>query len=413
MVLYAKKIFLCFDGTGNDENAEINEVTTGKLFWKKKVKGEYDENSGISNILRMHIMAGGSINNEFAEVPGQISLYMQGVGAMDDSKKINQAIGDFTHQEDKMMEILVPKYEEGDTLYIFGFSRGAAAARDFVSRLGKDGIEKDGKKYEPTVRFVGVWDTVATDLKIEAKEIIKRGITNEGHPTPDDLGEVDDVISDKVEKVVHLCQLDDPRQFSTMPYAPTLMTPDDRVTEIWFPGTHGDSSVGSFTEGISDTALEFMINRMKEMDDPPTFLTAEEVKLEALEGVPDYIDGVDERQLYKEYMEIVCGFDNVSWPGNLPKRRSPRILGRYAGNGEIDKTAEISVHESVYDHLKDYCDKGGKMYTWEHPYNPNLKDANFKVYGQDMKEIPEKTKALKELVESKEIEEKFAKTMDE
>ena len=175
------------------------------------------------------------------------------------------------------------------------------------------------------------------------------------------------------------------------------------MTEIWFPGTHGDSSVGSFTEGISDTALEFMINRMKEMDDPPTFLTAEEVKLEALEGVPDYIDGVDERQLYKQYMEIDPGFKNVSWPFDLPKHRSPRVLGSFAGNGEIDKTAEIKVHESVYDHIKYFLDEGDKLYNAEHPYNPYLKSANFKVYDQDMKEIPGKTKFLKELIASKEI----------
>jgi hypothetical protein len=108
--------------------------------------------------------------------------------------------------------------------------------------------EKRAVAGEPVpVGFLGVWDTVLSE-----------GLPDKDRATraPGDLGEAEG-IGAGVGRVVHLLSIDDPRKVFT----PTLFAPDERVTEVWFAGVHSDVGGGYRVAGLSDLALEFMLDR--------------------------------------------------------------------------------------------------------------------------------------------------------
>ena len=125
-----KKIILCFDGTSNDpEDA-----------------GDFLNDSSVSNILKLHVMLGGKLtplNESNQQTPNQHSFYYSGVGTRGNwlIKKMNSMFappyGDIEDINKQASDDLKDYYEDGEQIYIFGFSRGAAIARMFASRCKK------------------------------------------------------------------------------------------------------------------------------------------------------------------------------------------------------------------------------------------------------------------------------------
>ena len=63
------KIMICLDGTGNDPEDAVQEPgKDGRLA-----------DDGISNVLKLHLLAGGKLNNAQSN-PRQQSYYYSGVG---------------------------------------------------------------------------------------------------------------------------------------------------------------------------------------------------------------------------------------------------------------------------------------------------------------------------------------------
>jgi uncharacterized protein (DUF2235 family) len=63
------KIIICLDGTGNDPEDAVQESTKdGRL-----------EDDNISNVLKLHLLAGGKLNNA-QDNAGQQTYYYSGVG---------------------------------------------------------------------------------------------------------------------------------------------------------------------------------------------------------------------------------------------------------------------------------------------------------------------------------------------
>jgi len=156
-----KKILLCFDGSGQSpERQEYHEE-----------KGDKD----ISNIMKLHLSAGGSIDNSHAYIEGQVSIYVRGVGEGGEDllhnikvngTGLNYILGDLRYQIHAMEKQLRDVYEEGDLLYLFGFSRGAAAARTYASQLHKRGLTLTTGAHikSPLIEFLGCFDTVSTQV---------------------------------------------------------------------------------------------------------------------------------------------------------------------------------------------------------------------------------------------------------
>ena len=69
-----KKIVVCFDGTGGEpEWAVQNDQERGKVE-------RYQSKCRLSNICKVHLFAGGTVDNSACAIDGQVSLYYKGVG---------------------------------------------------------------------------------------------------------------------------------------------------------------------------------------------------------------------------------------------------------------------------------------------------------------------------------------------
>ncbi|MBF0454201.1 MAG: DUF2235 domain-containing protein [Magnetococcales bacterium] len=241
-----KKIIFCFDGTSNDPH-DAKQKSTLKMEMK---------DSSISNVYKLHLLLGGGVTKGECHIDDQQSFYYSGVGTygnrllqwfnaglalpnMDVGRIINRAVDD-----------LYDHYEEGDTLFVFGFSRGAAIARRFCSIIN-DRRQKRAPNTPPVrIRFLGVFDTVASI-----------GLPN----LHDDRKPVSDVqfenctLSPWVDEALHMVSLDDKRTA----FMPTLIAYDpQRVTEIWFAGAHSDIGGSYRYDGLADITLNFLLDEL-------------------------------------------------------------------------------------------------------------------------------------------------------
>ncbi len=249
-----KTLIFSFDGTGN-EPADVQEFT---------------EDESISNVLKLHILMGGGIHMDRSstKTPGghtQKTYYYNGIGTREGKYAIpllgalitqarqytnmmfSPTFGDVRRiLEEAKQDFRDAKYQSGDRLLVFGFSRGAALARKFVSMI----LNENEKCH---VSFLGVFDTVAA----------MNGIHRKGDRINSDVVFENGTLHGRVEKAVHLIALDEDR----VPFTPTLINRDsdnpDRILEVWLPGVHSDIGGGYWMDGLSDLALEFMTKQCK------------------------------------------------------------------------------------------------------------------------------------------------------
>ena len=229
----AKTLVFNFDGTGN-EPSDVND---------------FAKDESVSNIYKLYVLMGGGLPD--VKTPGgaeQRVFYYEGIGTY--GSKLRRGINEiFAPREEDVKHILddaandfTRAYEKGDRVVVFGFSRGAALAREFVADI-LDDREDIGRE----VAFLGVFDTVVEEdgtKQRKAEYLGERGTLNE-----------------RVQRAVHIVALDEDR----ITFAPTLINKDDshpnRILEVWFPGVHTDIGGGSWRDGLSDQALAFMIEQ--------------------------------------------------------------------------------------------------------------------------------------------------------
>lgn len=230
-----------FDGTGN-EPADADG---------------FKQDESISNVFKLHILLGGGIEPQppmqTRSGRRQTAFYYNGIGTRQDGatipllgrlysagrRVVNLALAptfsDVQQILDEAEADLTAAYRPGDRIVVFGFSRGAALARKFATVL----LEADARR---TVAFLGVFDTVAAmGGLISSDVVIEQGALHE-----------------RVQRAVHVVAIDEDR----VAFTPTLIDSDaddaKRVTEIWFPGVHGDVGGGYWNDGLSDLTLAFM-----------------------------------------------------------------------------------------------------------------------------------------------------------
>lgn len=245
-----KTLVFSFDGTGNEPGDA----------------GEFVEDESITNVLKLHLLLGGGMRAG-GEVAGdgagkQLAFYYNGIGTREEGRSIpwfgnavsavNMMLapkwGDAGRILREAEEDFAQHYRDNDRVVAFGYSRGAALARKFVSRLLTGEAEGPGCD---SVAFLGVFDTVAA----------MNGVQRPWEDVSTDVLFEDGTLHGGVERAVHLVALDEDRVL----FRPTLINSDPerpgRITEIWFPGVHGDVGGGYWHDGLSDGALEFMVAR--------------------------------------------------------------------------------------------------------------------------------------------------------
>ena len=178
-------------------------------------------------------------------------------------------------------------YDQGDDLYIFGFSRGAYTARSLAGMIAvcglptknfstdmvelafdayRDKLNRDAKlkKLEPwgmfaaDIKMVGVWDTVGS---LGIPSVI-------GAVDPILYGFLDTGLNPKIKNALHAMAIDERRaQFPPTKWTGTPL-PDQHVEQVWFTGAHSDVGGGEADQGtgvaeLSDVPLSWMIDKAR------------------------------------------------------------------------------------------------------------------------------------------------------
>lgn len=209
--IFAKNIVICVDGTG-DSNISTEERSTTNVF-------------ELSALL---------IRDE-----NQIVKYFSGVGTT--GSKLWDAKGQMTgwgadRIRKDAQKFLSSTYKVDDNIYIFGFSRGAAIARDLVNHIRKP------------IKVLGLWDTVAAfGIPDDILGFSFQGLN---------IGKELDIPSN-VQQIFHLVSIDEKRT----PFTPTLVENALNVEEVWFSGVHSDVGGGYYERKLADITLLYMVKQ--------------------------------------------------------------------------------------------------------------------------------------------------------
>jgi len=214
--------------------------------------------------------------------PDQISFYDKGLGTGFRKVTGNVFGRGFSENVRQCYEFIFEHYQDGDQIFLFGFSRGAATVRSLTGFIHMFGIlprsraklidkawriyrEKDAAERQQaadefievnhtmwaTVKFLGVWDTVAAlgVPKTRLDRVLNWIVPHGFH---------DFKLSASVENAYHALAIDDVRKS----FHPILFEPGSNkkgeLKQVWFMGMHTDVGGGYRERGLSDIALEWM-----------------------------------------------------------------------------------------------------------------------------------------------------------
>ena len=234
-----------------------------------------------TNVVRL----ASAVRNRTADGNPQIVYYDEGVGTHGPIDKIvGGFLGaglDFNVRE--AYRFLAGNYEEGDEIYLFGFSRGAYTVRSLAGMIGLAGMlgrrqvtevaeahelyrrekhrdaapvaafrSKHGTRVPP-ITLLGCWDTVGA-LGIPDK-LPGVGLDERFNKR---YRWVDTKLGPHVEHALHAVAIDERR----VEFEPTPMesaTEGQTLHEVWFPGDHGSVGGGQrHKEPLSGIALTWM-----------------------------------------------------------------------------------------------------------------------------------------------------------
>jgi len=198
---------------------------------------------------------------KFAEAYTEETCYRPGVGTR--FGKLGKIFGGLfgagaDQRLDEMLKELESNFADGDRVIdIIGFSRGAALALEFANMV-------NDKKQGAPIRFVGLWDTVAS-FGLPGNRI------NIGHKL---------TLPDNVEHCFHAMSLDERRGNFPLTRVKALkggQPIEGRAEEVWFRGVHSDVGGGQCV-GLSSIALVWMLCRAQRCGLPvdPVGLAAHE-----------------------------------------------------------------------------------------------------------------------------------------
>ena len=287
-----KSIIVFCDGTGNEFRADAPHET---------------DTDGNSNVVKMYTALDLSLS--------QIAYYHPGVGTMGDpskqgierwwSKVKGLAFGyGFRENVLDAYRYLMQHYNAGDTVYIFGFSRGAYTARAlagflhgygllcrgneghilyawnlYTEKLKKQRTQDDPKQTVETdfafrdtfshadfmMHFVGLWDTVSSVGWITTPLRLLHLAQN-----PSIVIGRHAISIDERRCFYHDNLWGDPAQIQIPPILIGTKKGEELnklqdIAQVWFPGVHSDvgGSYGQYSAGLANVTLEWMMQEAK------------------------------------------------------------------------------------------------------------------------------------------------------
>ena len=286
-----KKIVFCADGTWSHPKSKTGVSTTDtnvyKLYKALPTTAtqcpRYDDGVGADTSLIEHFLGGA-----FGE-----GLF----------QKIKEGYTKIAHD-----------YDDGDAIYLFGFSRGAYTARSISGMLTACGLptnltqqaiddafetyrkppgspERAAAKAALTQKYgnrpveiamIGVWDTVGS---LGIPSVI-------GGVDPVQYGFLNTQLSPSVKAAYQAVAIDERR----MSFPPTLWdgdpAPGQTVEQVWFTGCHSSVGGGCPNCGLSDITLKWMLEKCKANGleiDPAVW-----AKYEAIDSSVNGLEQIDE-----------------------------------------------------------------------------------------------------------------------
>lgn len=272
-----KRLIVCCDGTWNNPEQEDNGIPCPTNVVKIRNAIAKEDADGNSQLVYYHPGVGG-------EDKGVVSAALGGAIGMGISRHICSAY-----------HWLATRYEEGDEIYLFGFSRGAFTARSLGGMLGRGLLDlrnvkpkeswervhtaydkgyriKDAKRKswaktdwtffhgpKPTpVHFIGVWDTVGALGIPDDLELLNL------FDKPQNWAFHDASLGDHIRHARHAMAIDEVRSsFSITRWDNIAKRNNDdekSAEELWFPGVHSDVGGGYAHCDLSDGALKWMMD---------------------------------------------------------------------------------------------------------------------------------------------------------
>jgi hypothetical protein len=263
-------------------------------------------------------------------------------------------------------DFLVSQYEDGDEIYLFGFSRGAYGVRALANMINTVGIKKKQSPIDSTTMWdsyqsverreslpisrdhvhqsrditcVGLWDTVASFGAPGGYglDIISNLVTSNYFEGFHGTG-----LPENVKVALHAVAVDETRRsFIPMFFAaPGGVQPESArfVEQAWFPGVHCNVGGGYADRGLSDIALIWMISRVQEWT--PLEFDNNNVRMETSCESGANIDGeiYDSSPFYPYFVSNTYNFFESFF--HPPGRR---MLYKESGENKINEVVHWSV----------------------------------------------------------------------
>lgn len=405
-----RKIVILFDGTANDEKSD-------------------------TNIKKLHALIA------LRDVPNASVIYIEGVGTK--AGVSGMAFGTGMEKRVKLAyEFLLKEYRHGtptqaaDEIYLFGFSRGAYAARILAAMLYHAGLPRwDPLPPGHTRNYPFIADSVHTAYYADrnrsqaAAQVASWGKgpgnnvqvkvlalfdTVEAMGAPviyEHVGDVNPKHGDQlcnVEKVLHAVSLDDNRAILFTPKlfnrshlvdkcAPDMWTNvrgdevklreaqsaflETRVEEVWFSGAHSDVGGGYEDTLLGGISMNWMLRRLT---DTGLFAPGARVREDYLDRSRD----AEDQHLLGAYTDRPRSIHTyyAPGPGALPHQKLKihrSVLDRYiVAQREAKNVARIQEIRAKAEYYSAEPAKVKHEYTWVKSYPQCFSGAEFEKVFQ-------------------------------
>jgi uncharacterized protein (DUF2235 family) len=424
----AKKIFVFLDGTGNEF---VNEVL---------------KDSGNSNVVKLY--------TALRVADDQVAYYHPGVGTMGDPTIHNPILrywsmikglafgAGFKANVLDAYQYLMNTYNDGDDIYIFGFSRGAYTARALASMLHGYGLLCRGNEghllyawnmfqenmaitrkrqtqskakesgsitpnkafkltysHDVTIRFMGIWDTVSSvgwiNKPLRLLSVAQNPILQVGRHA----------ISIDERRAFYRDNLwGEPVPFDSQDWHQSFKKQkiQQDLAQVWFPGAHSDvgGSYGQADAAPANVTLEWMI---KELQRHGALLCQDRIDLVLGRLDPDHPDfnpaaaphlDPDIVKIYKFPKKDNCLHDSLTWKWwllqLLPQQYYSKDNDVIQLRVPFGRPRAIPAHAIIHGSAKDRLDATTQG---QQKYCPGNLDATLVPFGEAAPELLPKTNA--------------------
>jgi uncharacterized protein (DUF2235 family) len=269
----AKNIVVCCDGTGNEIERNLSNVLKLFRITNKNEEQRVYYSAGIGTI------ASSDAWSRLRQNAKAVFALATGYGLDDD------ILGAY--------DFICRHYERGDAIFLFGFSRGAYTVRavagmihmlgllpvdqlniaGYALRSYKQASEADDFNIawhfskvsgarDARIKFLGVWDTVASVLVPRRDRIVPQLMTlphTRRNPSVEVFRHA--ISIDERRRMFRLNRWIEPQPFVMNPFDKSAPPVPQDIKQVWFAGVHGDIG-GGYSEdesGLAKFPLDWMI----------------------------------------------------------------------------------------------------------------------------------------------------------